>query len=147
MSMSVPGSDGDDEVMSSINTTPLVDVMLVMLIIFLITIPVIIPSVKVDMPTPRNIAVQDKVEDIAVSIDSTGKVYWKGGLVPDRAKLLDLLVSEARKAQAAKVPQPEIHIKGDRNARYEYIGRVLFVIQQSGMQKVGFMSEPKAIVQ
>jgi biopolymer transport protein ExbD len=142
MSMSVPGDSGEDEVMASINTTPLVDVMLVMLIIFLITIPVIIPTVKVDMPTPRNIAVQDKVEDISLSVDSSGKVYWNGGYVPDRTKLLDLLVSEAR-----KVPQPEIHIKGDRNARYEYVGRVLFVIQQSGMQKVGFMSEPKAVVQ
>jgi biopolymer transport protein ExbD len=138
MSMSVPGSDGDDQVMSDINTTPLVDIMLVMLIIFLITIPVIVPTVKVNMPTPRNIATQTKPEDISVSVDAEGKVYWKGGLVPDRAKLLELVVAEARKD-----PQPEIHIRGDRQARYQDIGRVLFVIQQGGLVKVGFLTEPK----
>ncbi len=137
--MSVPGADGDeDKVMSDINTTPLVDIMLVMLIIFLITIPVIVPSVQVNMPEPRNIATQTKIEDILVSITADGKVYWKGGLVPDRAKLLELVVSEA-----VKVPQPEIHIKGDRMARYQDIGRVLFVIQQGGLVKVGFLTEPK----
>jgi biopolymer transport protein ExbD len=140
MSMSVPGDSGEDEVMASINTTPLVDVMLVMLIIFLITIPVIVPSVKVNMPTSRNIPVQDKVEDISLSVAADGKIYWKGGYVADRAKLLELVIAEARKK-----PQPEIHIKGDRNARYESIGRVLYVIQQGGVQKVGFMSEPKAV--
>jgi biopolymer transport protein ExbD len=138
MSMSVPGSDsGEDEVIASINTTPLVDVMLVMLIIFLITIPVIVPTVKVQMPTARNIPVQTKPEDIPISVDAAGKIYWKGGLVSDRAKLLELVVSEAR-----KVPQPEIHIRGDRNARYEAIGRVIYTIQQGGIVKVGFLTEP-----
>ena len=140
MSMSVPGSDsGDDEVIASINTTPLVDVMLVMLIIFLITIPVIVPVVKVQMPTPKNIPTQTKPEDIPISIAADGKVYWKGALIPDRAKLLDLVVTEAR-----KVPQPEIHIRGDRNARYEAIGRVIYIIQQGGIVKVGFLTEPVA---
>jgi biopolymer transport protein ExbD len=140
MSMSVPGSDsGDDEVIASINTTPLVDVMLVMLIIFLITIPVIVPTVKVQMPTPKNIPTQTKPEDIPISVDAAGKIYWKGGLVTDRAKLLDLVVAEAR-----KVPQPEIHIRGDRNARYEAIGRVIYTIQLGGIVKVGFLTEPVA---
>ena len=140
MSMSVPGSDGDDDkVMSEINTTPLVDIMLVMLIIFLITIPVIIPTVKVDMPTPRNIPTQTKLENILLSVTADGKVYWNGSAVPDRAKLLELVVAEAR-----KVPQPEIHIKGDRQARYEAIGRVIFTVQQGGIVKVGFLTEPKA---
>jgi biopolymer transport protein ExbD len=140
MSMSVPGSDsGDDEVIASINTTPLVDVMLVMLIIFLITIPVIVPTVKVQMPTPKNIPITTKPEDIPVSVDAAGKIYWKGGLVTDRAKLLELVVTEAR-----KVPQPEIHIRGDRNARYESIGRVIYTIQQGGIVKVGFLTEPVA---
>ena len=139
MSMSVPGSDGDDQVMSEINTTPLVDIMLVMLIIFLITIPVIVPTVQVNMPTPRNIATVTKVEDISLSVTADGKVYWKGGLVPDRAKLLAVVVSDA-----VKVPQPEIHIKGARQARYPDIGRVLFVVQQGGLVKVGFLTEPKA---
>src|SRR3970040_2222657 len=138
MSMSVPGSDGDDDKeMSEINTTPLVDIMLVMLIIFLITIPVIVPTVKVDMPTPRNIPTITKIEDIPVSVDASGKIYWKGGLVEDRAKLLELVVTEAR-----KVPQPEIHIRGDRAARYEAIGRVIYTIQQGGIVKVGFLTEP-----
>jgi len=139
MSMSVPGSGGEDEVMSTINTTPLVDVMLVMLIIFLITIPVIVPTVKVDLPEPRNIATQTKPEDIPVSIDRDGNVYWRGGKVEDRAKLLELMVEQARLD-----PQPELHLKADRNARYENVARVLFVIQQSGLQKVAFLTEPKA---
>ena len=139
MSMSVPGSSGEDEVMSTINTTPLVDVMLVMLIIFLITIPVIVPSVKVDMPEPRNIATQTKPEDIPVSIDRDGNVYWMGGKVPDRAKLLELVIEQARKN-----PQPELHLKADRNTRYENVARVLFVISQGGLQKVAFLTEPKA---
>jgi biopolymer transport protein ExbD len=139
MSMSVPGSGGEDEVMSTINTTPLVDVMLVMLIIFLITIPVIVPTVKVDLPEPRNIATQTKPEDIPVSIDREGTVYWRGGRVDDRTKLLELMVEQARMN-----PQPELHLKADRNARYENVARVLFVIQQSGLQKVAFLTEPKA---
>ena len=139
MSMSVPGSSGEDEVMSSINTTPLVDVMLVMLIIFLITIPVIVPSVKVDMPEPRNIATQTKPEDIPVSIDRDGNVYWMGGKVADRGKLLELVVEQARKN-----PQPELHLKADRNTRYENVARVLFIISQGGLQKVAFLTEPKA---
>jgi biopolymer transport protein ExbD len=139
MSMSVPGSSGEDEVMSSINTTPLVDVMLVMLIIFLITIPVIVPSVKVDMPEPRNIATQTKPEDIPVSIDRDGNVYWMGGRVPDRTKLLELVIEQAR-----KTPQPELHLKADRNTRYENVARVLFIISQGGLQKVAFLTEPKA---
>jgi len=139
MSMSVPGSGGEDEVMSTINTTPLVDVMLVMLIIFLITIPVIVPTVKVDLPEPRNIATQTKPEDIPVSIDRDGVVYWRGGKVEDKAKLLELMVEQARLN-----PQPELHLKADRNARYENVARVLFIIQQSGLQKVAFLTEPKA---
>jgi biopolymer transport protein ExbD len=73
-----------------------------------------------------------------VSVDAGGKVYWKGGLVEDRAKLLELVVAEAR-----KVPQPEIHIRGDRSARYEAIGRVIYTIQQGGIVKVGFLTEPQ----
>lgn len=139
MSMSVPGSDGDDKVMSDINTTPLVDVMLVMLIIFLITIPVIVPTVKVNLPTPRNLAKTTKPEDIPVSIDRDGVVYWQGGRVDGRAKLLELVVEQAR-----KVPQPELHLKADRDARYENVARVLFTIQQGGILKVAFLTEPQA---
>ena|SRR6186713_142371 len=139
MSMNVGSSSGGDEVMSTINTTPLVDVMLVMLIIFLITIPVIVPSVKVEMPEPRNIATTTKPEDIPVSVDKDGAIYWKNARVGDRAKLLELIIEEAR-----KVPQPELHLKADRNARYEDVARVLYTISQGGLLKVAFLTEPKA---
>jgi len=139
MSMNVGSSDGGDQVMSTINTTPLVDVMLVMLIIFLITIPVIVPSVKVEMPEPRNIATTTKPEDIPVSVDKDGTIYWKNARVEDRAKLLELIIEEAR-----KVPQPELHLKADRNARYEDVARVLYTISQGGLLKVAFLTEPKA---
>lgn len=137
MSMSVPGSGGSDKVMSDINTTPLVDVMLVMLIIFLITIPIITKTVKVDLADARNIATITKPENITVAVDTAGAVYWNGGAVADRTQLLNLVVAEAR-----KVPQPEIHIRADRNARFEAVGRVIYVIQQGGLVKVGFLTEP-----
>ena len=139
MSMSVGSSSGEDEVMSTINTTPLVDVMLVMLIIFLITIPIITKTIKVDLPTPRNIATQTKPENITLAIDKDGKMYWNGAAIADRTQLLNAVVAEAR-----KVPQPEIHIRGDRQARFEAIGRALFIIQQGGLVKVGFLTEPKS---
>ena len=100
MSMNVgPSEGGEDETISTINTTPLVDVMLVLLIIFLITIPVIVPVVKVQMPTPKNIPTQTKPEDIPISVSADGKIYWKNGLVNDRSKLLELVVTEARKVE------------------------------------------------
>lgn len=139
MSMSVPGSGGSDKVMSDINTTPLVDVMLVMLIIFLITIPIITKTVKVDLPNARNIATVTKPENITVAVDTAGAVYWNGGAVADRGQLLNLVVAEARKN-----PQPEIHIRADRNARFEAVGRVIYIIQQGGLVKVGFLTEPRS---
>lgn len=139
MSMSVGGGGGEDKVMSDINTTPLVDVMLVMLIIFLITIPIITKTVKVDLPNARNIATVTKPENITVAVDTAGAVYWNGGAVADRTQLLNLVVAEAR-----KVPQPEIHIRADRNARFEAVGRVIYVIQQGGLVKVGFLTEPRS---
>jgi biopolymer transport protein ExbD len=140
MSMSVPGGGGGEEqIMSDITTTPLVDVMLVMLIIFLITIPIITKTVKVDLPNARNIATVTKPENITVAVDVGGNVYWNGGAVSDRGQLLDLVVAEAR-----KVPQPEIHIRADRNARFEAVGRVIYVIQQGGLVKVGFLTEPRS---
>lgn len=139
MSMSVPGSGGSDKVMSDINTTPLVDVMLVMLIIFLITIPIITKTVKVDLPNARNIATVTKPENITVAVDTAGAVYWNGGAIADRGQLLNLVVAEARKN-----PQPEIHIRADRNARFESVGRVIYIIQQGGLVKVGFLTEPRS---
>ena len=143
MSMSVPGSDGDDEVMSSINTTPLVDVMLVMLIIFLITVPVIVPTVKVQLPEPKNIAQQTKPTDIPMSVDSDGNIYMYGGRVDSRAKLFELLAAKTRVAFAAGEKPPPVHLKADRNARYEQVARVLYTVQSAGVLEIDFLTEPK----
>jgi len=139
MSMNVPsGADeGEAKAMSDINTTPLVDVMLVLLIIFLITIPVITKTVPVELPKATNIATQTKPENITIAVDASGGVYWNNGKVRDRQALLEFV-----KAAAVQEPQPEIHIRGDRNARYEAVGRVLYTIQRGGVVKVGFITEP-----
>ncbi len=139
MGMNVGSGDGDGEgeILSSINTTPLVDVMLVLLIIFLITIPVITKTVKLDLPKASNIATVTKPENITIAIDQRGNIYWKESRVPNNQALADLI----RKA-AVTVPQPEIHVRGDRNVRYEYVGRVILMLQKGGIQKVGFISEP-----
>ena len=139
MSMSVGTSSSDDEyeALSTINTTPLVDVMLVLLIIFLITIPVITKSVPVSLPKAANIPTQTKPENISVSVDSDGKIYWNDKKVESSENLLALVVETAK-----KTPQPEIHIRGDGNARYESIGKLMFAIQRGGIVKVGFLTEP-----
>lgn len=131
----------DDEeenaVMSEINTTPLVDVMLVLLIIFLITIPVITKTVPVVLPKAVNIPTVTKPENITIAVDADGNIYWNNALMADRDALIQKVASEA-----VKVPQPEFHIRGDHNARYEAIGRVLYSIQRGGIVKVGFITEP-----
>ena len=137
MAMSVGSAGGEDAPMSTINTTPLVDVMLVLLIIFLITIPVITKTVKVSLPKAANIATRTKPENITVAVDAQGNIYWNNGAVADRNELLERV-----KAEAVKDPQPEIHIRGDSNARYEDVGRVLYAIQRGGVVKVGFITEP-----
>jgi len=138
MSMSVGPSDtGEASVMASINTTPLVDVMLVLLIIFLITIPVINKTVKVDLPKAVNIPTQTKPDNITIAVDKNGNVYWNDKALPSR----DALLAYIREA-AVRKPQPEIHIRGDKETRYEAIGHVMYAIQRGGIQKVGFLTEP-----
>ena len=138
MSISTGGGPGEDEEpLSAINTTPLVDVMLVLLIIFLITVPVITQSVKVDLPKAANIPTQTKPENINIAVDAEGNVFWNTGLVPTQEALLDRL-----KAVAVMDPQPEIHVRGDKHTKYEHIGRVIVLCQRSGIQKVGFITEP-----
>lgn len=127
----------EPKAMSEINTTPLVDVMLVLLIIFLITIPVITKTVPVDLPKATNIATQTKPENITIAVDTAGNVYWNNGQVRDREALLEFI-----KAAAVQVPQPEIHIRADRNTRFEAVGRVIYTIQRGGVVKVGFITEP-----
>jgi biopolymer transport protein ExbD len=138
MGMNVGGGGGDEDVMSNINTTPLVDVMLVMLIIFLITVPVIVPSYKVELPEPKNIPKTTKPEDIPVAVDVEGNIYWKGARLSGREQFLEKLLVESQ-----KVPQPSLHLKADRNARYEHVARLLYSIQQAGLVKVSFLTEPK----
>jgi biopolymer transport protein ExbD len=139
MSMSVGPPSGSDEpgVMANINTTPLVDVMLVLLIIFLITIPVINKTVKVELPKAVNIPTQTKPENITVAVDKNGNIYWNDKSMPTRDDLLAYV-----KAAAVEKPQPEVHIRADRDSRYEAVGRVLYALQRGGIVKVGCLTEP-----
>jgi biopolymer transport protein ExbD len=135
MAMSVGQESGG--AIATINTTPLVDVMLVLLIIFLITIPVINKTHPVQLPKAVNIPTQTKPENITISVDKEGEIFWNDKKVPSRNELLGLI-----EAAAVRKPQPEIHIRGDRDARYEAIGRVMYAIQRGGIVKVGFLTEP-----
>jgi len=138
MAMTVGSPDGDeDEVVSAINTTPLVDVMLVLLIIFLITIPVVTHTVPVQLPKETNIARQTKPENIDISVNKDGDIFWNMQLVPDSDALFQRLSKIA-----TLTPQPEVHIRGDGQARYESIGRVVFQCQRASIQKVSFVTEP-----
>jgi biopolymer transport protein ExbD len=137
MNIGSEGSGDEDEVVSAINTTPLVDVMLVLLIIFLITIPVVTQTVPVKLPTERNQALQTKPENITIVVDKDGNLYWNTQPVPDTTALLEKL-----KVEAVKVPQPEIHIRGDQVARYQAIGTVMVTCQRAGIAKIGFITEP-----
>jgi biopolymer transport protein ExbD len=135
MAMNV-GSDAGGAI-ANINTTPLVDVMLVLLIIFLITIPVITKTVPVTLPKAVNIPTQTRPENITIAVDKEGNIYWNDKKVANRNELLGLV-----EGAAVRKPQPEIHIRGDREARYEDIGRVMYAIQRGGIVKVGFLTEP-----
>ena len=138
MAMNIGSSDGDDdEVVSAINTTPLVDVMLVLLIIFLITIPVVTQTVPMTLPKETNIARQTKPENIEIAVNKDGDVFWNLQLVPDNTTLVDKL-----KKVSVLDPQPEVHIRGDQESRYESIGRVVFACQRAGILKISFVTEP-----
>ena len=136
MAMNV-GSEGDeDEVVSTINTTPLVDVMLVLLIIFLITIPVVTHTVKVVLPKDFNQPTQTKQHNVTVAVDKAGQIYWETVPVSPHQLLLRL------EKVAVEVPQPQIQIRGDGDSRYEPVGRVIFACQQAGISKVNFITQP-----
>jgi biopolymer transport protein ExbD len=137
MSMSVGSDSGEDQVMSEINTTPLVDIMLVLLIIFLITSPVVLKLQKITLPEETNQVIQTKPENVNIVVNKDGDIYWNQKKMADTNELFDFL-----KVEAVKVPQPEVHIRGDREAKYESIGRVIFTTQRAGIQKVGFITEP-----
>ena len=138
MAMSVGPAEGDeDEVVSAINTTPLVDVMLVLLIIFLITIPVVTTSIPVTLPKERNEIRETKPENITISVDEAGRIYWNDLRIPTTAALIERL-----KKIAVLTPQPEVQVRGDGAARYESVGRIIYACQRAGIAKVGFITEP-----
>jgi biopolymer transport protein ExbD len=138
MAMNVGAAAGEeDDLNSSINTTPLVDVMLVLLIIFLITIPVVTHTVPVQLPRETNVPTQTKPENVLISVNRDGEVYWGQEYIADHEQLVQRL-----KKIAVLVPQPEVHIRGDQEARYEGVGRVVFDAQRAGIARIGFITEP-----
>jgi biopolymer transport protein ExbD len=137
MAVGSPDDDADDQMNSTINTTPLVDVMLVLLIIFLITIPVVTQSIQLKLPEEKNVPTQTKPENILLAVSKDGDVYWNTRRMPD----VETLVAELKK-EAVKEPQPEVHIRGDQDARYESVGRLVVACQRAGIAKVGFITEP-----
>ena len=139
MSMSMGGSGGLGKVNAEINTTPLVDVMLVLLIIFLITIPVVVTSIPVKLPKETNQPRTSKPENIVLSVNKDGDIYWNELLIPGTNALVERL-----KKESVKDPQPEVHIRGDGAARYESVGRTIFACQRAGITKISFVTEPPA---
>ena len=130
--------DETDEVMNEINMTPMVDVMLVLLIIFIITVPVMKHAVNIDLPRATNTPQQVKPETIRLSVNAQGEYYWNEQRIsePDMEKRLQ--------AVATRTPQPELHIRGDKDARYELVAQAMAAAQRAGVHKIGFITEPKA---
>ena len=128
--------DDADEVMNEINMTPLVDVMLVLLIIFIITVPVMKHAVNIDLPRATNQPQLSKPETIRLSVDAAGTYYW------NEATLADAELGSQLKVAAARQPQPELHIRGDKSVRYERVAQVMAAAQQAGLRKIGFITEP-----
>jgi len=152
MSMNVgsPSESGEEAPMTEINTTPLVDVMLVLLIIFLITVPVVIQTIPLALPKVTNLPTTTKPENVLLSIDATGTVYWGQQKIETKQALLDKSVAALRseiarqKATGSKLELPEVHIRGDSNMEFRYVGGVIYTLQRAGFQKIGFISEPPA---
>ena len=138
MSMSVGSDSGDDDaVMSEINTTPLVDIMLVLLIIFLITSPVVLQLQKVNLPAETNQVTKPSPEDINITVNKDGEMFWNQRRIANTDELFKFFAE-----QSVKVPQPAVKVRGDQATRYESIGRVIYTAQRAGVQKVGFIIEP-----
>ena len=135
MAFGIP-EETEDEVMNEINMTPLVDVMLVLLIIFIITVPVMKHSVNVDLPRASSEREQTRPETVRLSVDASGQYFWNGAAVSDDA-LLNLL-----QAEGGRQPQPELHIRGDRAVRYERVAQAMAAAQRAGLRKIGFITEP-----
>ena len=138
MAMNLPSSGGEDQAVSTINTTPLVDVMLVLLIIFLITIPVVTHNIPLQLPKETIQPLQTAPKTITVAVNRDGDFFWNEKLVDGPTLLADL------KSVSEQLPQPEIHVRGDQNTRYEFIGRVITACERAGIAKVSFITEPPA---
>lgn len=130
--------DETDEVMNEINMTPLVDVMLVLLIIFIITVPVMKQATNIELPRANSQPLDAKPQTVRLGVDAAGTYYWNEVRIDDRQLALLL------KTAAAKVPQPELHIRGDKDVRYERVAQAMAAAQQAGLKKIGFITEPKA---
>ncbi len=138
MAMNIGSSEGDeDDVVSTINTTPLVDVMLVLLIIFLITIPVVTTSIPVQLPKEAVEVRESRPENIVISVDSRGGIFWYDTPVSDLHTLVGKLDDVAK-----AIPQPEVQIRGDNAANYESVGKIIYACQRAGITKVAFITEP-----
>jgi biopolymer transport protein ExbD len=152
MSMNVgsPSESGEESPMTEINTTPLVDVMLVLLIIFLITVPVVIQTVPLSLPKVVNLPTTTKPENMLLSVDAGCNTYIGQKRIESKAQLLDISVAKLRdeiakqKAAGSKTELPEVHIRGDANMEYRCVGGVIYTLQKAGFQKIGFISEPPA---
>lgn len=139
MGMMINSGESEEEVIAAINTTPLVDVMLVLLIIFLITVPVAISTVPVDLPEERNVPYETKPENIQLAVNKNGDVFWNESYVADKSQLLVRLQAEAQKR-----PQPDVHIRGDQLTPFEAIDQVISTTQQAGIGKIAFVTTPPA---
>ena len=139
MGMQIGRGDGreDEELNAVINTTPLVDVMLVLLIIFLITIPVVTDTVGVKLPAETNQPLQTKPENITIAVDVEGKLFWNNQPLADAEELKQRLLAIAR-----QVPQPDVHIRGDQETRYENVNQIVEACQRAAIRKVNFITEP-----
>jgi biopolymer transport protein ExbD len=138
MTMAFGTQDDTDDVMNEINMTPLVDVMLVLLIIFIITVPVMQHAVNIDLPQASNQPQETKPETVRLSVDASGTYYWNENQIAD-ADLQGLLTVEA-----AKHPQPDLHIRGDKAVRYEKVAQAMAAAQTAGLRKIGFVTEPQS---
>jgi biopolymer transport protein ExbD len=137
MSMTFAQEGEEDEVVSTINTTPLVDVMLVLLIIFLITIPVVVNSVKLELPKETNVLRETKPENVNIAVNKDGVIFWNELPMKTTNQLLDKL-----KNVAVMKPQPEVHVRGDQETKYEAIGKVIVTVQRAGIVHISFVTEP-----
>ncbi|CAM3831087.1 ExbD/TolR family protein [Polynucleobacter arcticus] len=136
MSFNLQNDQSDDAIMAEINMTPMVDVMLVLLIIFIITLPVIQQAVKIELPKANSVRNEVKPETVQLTIDAQGQIFWNSSLID-----LKTFDGYAEKA-AQKEPQPEINLRADKAVKYEYVAQVLAASRRAGLTKLGFVTEP-----